>query len=201
MSAASARAAKQSIAHQHSNEIARAARRFGVVSFRPGQHAIIEAVLDGRDVIGVLPAGGGKSLCYRLPALLLPKATVVVSSDIALDEGEEVCTDAAPLVYVTPERLQSEDCIRLLQRNGLSRLVIDDAHRVSDPSHDLWPAYLGVAHAAWRLGRPPVLALTTAADEETTRDVRTRLGMRAPLVVRVGSAGSDGAATRKEGGT
>ena len=71
-----------------SNDIQRAARRFGVTSFRPGQRELIDAVLQGRDAIGVLPTGGGKSLCYQLPALLLPKPTVIVSPLIALVQDQ-----------------------------------------------------------------------------------------------------------------
>ncbi|MGZ3478007.1 MAG: DEAD/DEAH box helicase, partial [Polyangiales bacterium] len=143
--------------------VMRAARRFGVASFRPGQAELIDAVLAGRDAIGVLPTGGGKSLCYQLPALLLSKPTVIVSPLIALVQDQvahldrwhlessrldssltvrderhnedEIRTGISPLIYVTPERLQTEDCIALLKRNGVARLVVDEAHCVSDWGH------------------------------------------------------------------
>jgi ATP-dependent DNA helicase RecQ len=196
--------------------VMRAARRFGVASFRPGQAELIDAALAGRDAIGVLPTGGGKSLCYQLPALLLNKPTVIVSPLIALVQDQvahldrwhlessrldssltarderhnedEIRTGISPLIYVTPERLQTEDCIALLRRNGVARLVVDEAHCVSDWGHDFRPAYLAIAEAARKLGRPPILALTATATEETCRDIETQLGMRAPVRVRPGTA-------------
>lgn len=196
--------------------VMREARRFGVQTFRPGQRELIEAVLSGRDAIGVMPTGGGKSLCYQLPALLLPKPTVVVSPLIALVQDQvahldgwrlessrldsslsaeeerhnetEIRTGISPLIYVTPERLQTEDCLALLRRNGVSRIVVDEAHCVSEWGHDFRPAYLGIAEAARRLGRPPVLAVTATATAETTRDLAQQLEMRDPWIVRPGLA-------------
>ncbi|MBI2390499.1 MAG: ATP-dependent DNA helicase RecQ [Deltaproteobacteria bacterium] len=196
--------------------VLREARRFGVERFRPGQRELIEAVLAGRDAIGVLPTGGGKSLCYQLPALLLPKPTVVVSPLLALVQDQvahldawrlessrldsslsaaeerhnetEIRTGISPLIYVTPERLQTEDCLALLRRNGVSRLVVDEAHCVSEWGHDFRPAYLGIAEAARRLGSPPILAVTATATAETTRDLAAQLRMQSPLLVRPGLA-------------
>lgn len=195
-------------------DLLRAAKTFGVTTFRPGQRELIEAVLAGRDALGILPTGGGKSLCYQLPALLLPKPTVVVSPllalvqdqvdhldrwklessrlDSSLDAREtrhnerEIQTGISPLIYVTPERLQSEECLELLRLNGVSRLVIDEAHCVSDWGHDFRPAYLAIAAAAERLGRPPILAVTATATAETADDITTQLGLRNPVVVRPG---------------
>ncbi len=201
--------------------VMRAARRFGISSedgqLRPGQRELVEAVLAGRDAIGVLPTGGGKSLCHQLPALFLRQPTVVISPLLALvqdqvahldrfrmessrldsslsaaeaphlgDNEEEIRTGISPLIYVTPERLQTEDCIALLRRNGVARLVVDEAHCVSDWGHDFRPAYLGIAEVARRLGRPPILATTATATAETAADIAIQLGMRAPLIVRPG---------------
>jgi len=196
--------------------VMREARRFGVERFRPGQRELIEAVLGGRDAIGVMPTGGGKSLCYQLPALLLPKPTVVVSPLLALVQDQvahldawrlessrldsslssaeeehnedEIRTGISPLIYVTPERLQTSDCLALLRRNGVSRLVVDEAHCASDWGHDFRPAYLGIAEAARRLGRPPILAVTATATAETTRDLAAQLAMHRPVIVRPGLA-------------
>ncbi len=191
-----------------------AAKAFGVETFRPGQRELIEAVLQGRDALGILPTGGGKSLCYQLPALLLPKPTVIVTPLLALaqdqvahltkwrlessrldsslsaretrDNAQEIESGISPLIYVTPERLQTDDCIALLRLNGVSRLVIDEAHCISDWGHDFRPAYLAIAKAAERLGNPPILATTATATSETARDITEQLAMRDPLIVRPG---------------
>jgi len=198
------------------SSITRAAKAFGVDTFRPGQRELIEAVLQDRDALGILPTGGGKSLCYQLPALLLPRPTVIVTPLLALaqdqvdhltkwrlessrldsslstrearDNAHEIETGISPLIYVTPERLQTEDCIALLKTNGVSRLVIDEAHCISDWGHDFRPAYLAIARAAERLGRPPILAVTATATAETTEDIATHLRMRDAVTVRPGLA-------------
>jgi len=195
-------------------KVMQAAKAFGVESFRPGQRDLIEAVLQARDALGILPTGGGKSLCYQLPALFLPKPTVIVTPLLALaqdqvdhltswrlessrldsslskrearDNEQEIESGISPLIYVTPERLQTEDCIALLQLNGVSRLVIDEAHCISDWGHDFRPAYLAIARAAERLGNPPILATTATATAETARDITEQLGMRYPVIVRPG---------------
>jgi ATP-dependent DNA helicase RecQ len=198
------------------SKVEQAARAFGVKTFRPGQRELIEAVLQHRDALGILPTGGGKSLCYQLPALLLPKPTVIVTPLLALaqdqpdhltswrlessrldsslsaqetrDNEAEIATGISPLIYVTPERLQTEDCIALLRRNGIGRLVIDEAHCISDWGHDFRPAYLAIARAAERLGRPPILAVTATATKETADDITEQLALRDPVVVRPGLA-------------
>jgi len=186
--------------------------RFGVRTFRPGQRPLIDAVLEGRDALGILPTGGGKSLCYQLPALVLPKITVVVSPLLALmkdqrDHLARVHVDAAeldssltarearaceieirngehPIVYVTPERLRTDACIAMLAARGVSLVAIDEAHCVSQWGHDFRPAYLCVADAVRRLGRPPVLALTATATKAVEQDITQQLGLEKPHVVR-----------------
>jgi ATP-dependent DNA helicase RecQ len=177
-----------------------ARRRFGIERFRPGQRELIEAVLAGRDAVGIMPTGGGKSLTYQLPALLLSKPVVVVSPLIALmqdqqDKLEQARIDAAKLdstlseseerdavddvregspelVYVTPERLENAEFLDALATGGVSLLVIDEAHCVSQWGHDFRPAYLGLRDAAQRLGRPPILALTATAPADVLDDNR-----------------------------
>src|SRR4051812_30728515 len=167
---------------------AEAAQRFGISDFRPGQRELIECVLAGRDALGILPTGAGKSLCYQLPSLFLQGAVVVVSPLIALmqDQHEhmaEAKLDAARLdstigtreqeereralahgahevVLVTPERLTKAEHLEPLRKRGVALFVVDEAHCVSVWGHDFRPAYLELRAAIESLGRPPVLALT-----------------------------------------
>jgi len=188
--------------------------RFGIARFRPGQREIIESVLAGRDVVGIMATGAGKSLCYQLPALTLPHATVVVSPLISLmqDQQEKLASvdvhaakldstlsrsqerevvqqiggGAHPLVYLTPERLEDPSCIDLLRQAGVSLLVVDEAHCVSQWGHDFRPAYLNLREAARALGRPPVLALTATATPEVLEDIRRQLALEEPVIVNTG---------------
>ena len=191
-----------------------AARRFGVRRFRPGQRDLIDAALAGRDALGILPTGGGKSLTYQIPALFLPRAVVVVSPLLSLvqDQREkaeaaridvarldstlssseereavaEIATGGNDLIYVTPERLESPEYLALLRERGVSLLVVDEAHCISQWGHDFRPAYLDLAEAARALGGPPVLALTATATPEVVEDIVRQLGMRDPQVVQTG---------------
>ena len=188
--------------------------RFGITSFREGQREILEAVLGRRNVLGILPTGAGKSLCYQLPALLIPGQTVIVSPLIALMQDQAAKLDAAGLataslssartasearedrrsirrgeaefVYVTPERLEKPECIADLRRCGVSLFVVDEAHCVSQWGHDFRPAYLAIRNAIEALGSPPVLALTATATPEVAHDIVRQLGMKSPEVIDVG---------------
>ncbi|HEY0191509.1 MAG TPA: ATP-dependent DNA helicase RecQ [Kofleriaceae bacterium] len=188
--------------------------RFGIDELRDGQPELLRAVLDGKDAIGVLPTGAGKSLCFQLPAMFLPKATVVVSPLLALmkdqtDKLEEVdvavaridstlsaheareaaerIRDGEPeLIYVTPERLENAAYLEILARRGVSLFVVDEAHCVSQWGHDFRPAYLHLRDAVKQLGSPPVLAVTATATPEITEDVIRQLGLREPVIVRTG---------------
>ena len=191
-----------------------AARRFGVTRFRPGQRELIEAALVGRDTLGILPTGGGKSLTYQLPALFLPRAVVVVSPLISLMEDqhqkaeaarigvakldstlsaseeretvEEIEAGANDLIYVTPERLENPDYLEPLRARGASLFVIDEAHCISQWGHDFRPAYLALPEAIRALGGPPILALTATATPDVVQDIVRQLGMRDALVVNTG---------------
>jgi ATP-dependent DNA helicase RecQ len=194
--------------------LAEAAERFGVKRLRPGQRDLIEAALERRDVLGLLPTGAGKSLCYQLPSIVLPGVTVVVSPLLALiqdqkEKLEEAEIDAAELdstltpteqretveqiregapeiVFVTPERLENPDTIDTLARRGVSLFVVDEAHCISQWGHDFRPAYLALRDAVRRLGRPPVMALTATATPEVVADVMEQLGIQGARVVSTG---------------
>jgi ATP-dependent DNA helicase RecQ len=179
---------------------------FGIKRLRPGQREIIETVLSGKSALGVMPTGAGKSLCYQLPALFLPKATIVVSPllslmqdqtekmeeagveatklDSTLTEKEEraavrdVKNGHSELIYVTPERIENPEALEAIRKGGVSLLVIDEAHCVSQWGHDFRPAFLRIRQAAERLGNPPILALTATATPEVEKDILEQLGIR-----------------------
>src|SRR5438105_1083621 len=191
-----------------------AARRFRVTRFRPGQRELIEAALTGHDALGILPTGGGKSLTYQLPAVLLPRAVVVVSPLISLMEDQQRKAEAArigvakldstlsaseeretvaeiesggsELIYLTPERLENPEHVEPLRARGVSLFVIDEAHCISQWGHDFRPAYLALPEAIRALGRPPVLALTATATPEVAQDIVRQLGIPGARVVNTG---------------
>lgn len=190
------------------------AERFGIQHFRPGQRAIIEAVLSGRDVIGIMPTGSGKSLTFQLPALVLPNPTLIVSPLIALmqDQAEkaaeaeigvaklnstlttteerEICEAIVEgeekLIYVTPERLDNPEYRDLLRTSGVSLFVVDEAHCISQWGHDFRPAYLALRDAIRDLKRPPILALTATATADVQQDIIKQLGLEEPVIIDTG---------------
>ena len=181
---------------------------FGFNAFRPGQEEIIQAVLDGEDVLAVMPTGSGKSLCYQLPALVRQGLTVVVSPLIALmrDQVGQMRAYGVPaaslnsandatenrrvrdmlrdrslrLLYVAPERLTREDTIDLLRDGGASLLAVDEAHCVSQWGHDFRPEYLTLGRIRQELGGVQSIALTATADAPTRADMIERLFPAAP---------------------
>jgi ATP-dependent DNA helicase RecQ len=190
-------------------------RVFGMDALRPGQAEVIASVLTGRDTIAVMPTGSGKSLCYQLPGLHLDGTTVVVSPLISLmkdqfdklqERGIEVAqlnsaltageTDHAlttiragrsEFVLTTPERLTGDtDLVALLQGQTIDRIVIDEAHCVSQWGHDFRPAFLGLKDVVARLGHPPLLALTATATAAVIDDIIAALGLSDPEVVKTG---------------
>jgi ATP-dependent DNA helicase RecQ len=191
-----------------------AARRFAIEHFRPGQRELIEAVLAGRDAIGVLPTGAGKSLCFQLPSLFLRGAVLVVSPLIALMHDQIRRLDAAnieaarldstvssadqevqeleieggahDIILITPERLQNPAHLEPLKQREIALFVVDEAHCISEWGHDFRPAYLELRHAIDALGRPPVLALTATAPPQLVAEISNRLGMTEPRVVQTG---------------
>ena len=184
---------------------------FGFDSFRPGQEAVIRAVLEGRDTLAVMPTGGGKSLCYQIPALMQKSLTVIVSPLISLMKDQidsllqSSVADAAALhsglapgerweverrvrtgeirmLYVAPERLRSLEFVLSLRRAGVGLFVVDEAHCISEWGHDFRPDYLFLPRAVKDLGSPPVLALTATATPKVRQDIRRSLRMREPHV-------------------
>jgi ATP-dependent DNA helicase RecQ len=189
-------------------------RWFGIEDFRPGQSLTIRNVLAGEDTLAIMPTGGGKSLCYQLPALELDGLTLVVSPLIALmkdqhdklaDLGIEVVrldSTLSPrdesaaterlacgkpcIAYVTPERLGDHGFRARLAGVRVALFVVDEAHCISQWGHDFRPAYLGLGEAVRALGRPPVLALTATAPPRVKDDILAQLGIPGALVVDVG---------------
>jgi ATP-dependent DNA helicase RecQ len=185
--------------------------KFGHQEFRPGQREVIRALLRGRDALAVLPTGAGKSLAYQLTAQLLPGATLVVSPLLALMQdqvdslranGLDVSTvssalsdaqaaaeldklagGAAKLLYVTPERFENAEFMDAIRRMRVALFVVDEAHCVTEWGHSFRPAYLRLADAIARLGRPTVLALTATATPWVRAEIAERLGLRDPAVV------------------
>ena len=186
-------------------------REFGLRHFRPGQEETIRAVLDSRDTLCVLPTGGGKSLTYQLPSLLLPGLTVVVSPLIALirDQFEKLRAQGIEtvrldssltgtekeealslleegdqkIVLITPEGATGPAFKKRVSGQQVSLLVIDEAHCVSEWGHDFRPAYLALGALAEDLGRPPILALTATAPPLVREEIVKRLGLRDPVRV------------------
>ena len=175
---------------------------FGFPEFRPGQEEIVEAVMAGTPTLAIMPTGGGKSLCYQLPALCRDGATLVISPLIALMrdqvaalralgvEAGALCsanteeeTDqvfeaiergALKLLYMAPERLRSGGTERLLRRAGVRLIAVDEAHCVSQWGHDFRPDYLEIGPLCARMG-VPLAAFTATADAETREEIVTRL--------------------------
>ncbi len=184
--------------------------QFGFDSFRSHQEAIIEAVLAGRDAFVLMPTGGGKSLCYQIPALLLPNVTVVISPLIALmkdqvdalrvagvaaeylnsslspEEQDRVLASLVrrktKLLYIAPERLfGASSLVPFLQEVGVSLFAVDEAHCISAWGHDFRPEYRFLSDLKKFFSATPTVALTATADDLTSRDIVERLALHSPL--------------------
>ena len=185
---------------------------FGYREFRPFQEEVVRSVLAGRDSFTVMPTGGGKSLCYQLPARLLPGVCVVVSPLISLMKDQ---VDAAAatglkavaynsagsaqererarlglvsgdldLVYISPERLAVPEFKDLLRRAKVSFFAIDEAHCISQWGHDFRPDYLALSALAEGFPKTPIAAFTATATQRVQSDIIERLGLRNPLLTR-----------------
>ena len=183
-------------------------RVFGFRDFRPGQESILEAVFSGEDTLVVMPTGGGKSLCYQLPALVLPGVCLVISPLIALmkdqvdslrvrdlpvvsvhslmgmGEQEEalnkIAAGAYKIIYVSPERLRNSLFMGALKRQPVSLVAVDEAHCISEWGHDFRPDYLRIRQSLDSLGRPQTIALTATATDRVREDIVQQLRLRAP---------------------
>lgn len=181
---------------------------FGLDAFRAGQEPIIEAILFGKSVLAVMPTGGGKSLCYQLPALMLKGVTVVVSPLISLMQDQVdtlqglnlpatyinstlslaeqtariqgIADGLYKLVYVAPERFRSSYFVDTIRRIDVSLVAIDEAHCVSQWGHDFRPDYLRIGEAVKVLGNPVMAAFTATATPEVREDIIRYLHLKEP---------------------
>ena len=179
---------------------------FGYTSFRPGQHEVIQTLLDGRDCLAIMPTGAGKSICFQLPALIMPGVTLVISPLISLmkDQVDSLVNQEIPatyinsqctfeeakarfaairagrvkLVYISPERLENEFFTSFMQSLPISMFIIDEAHCVSQWGHDFRPSYCAIKDWIAALPKRPVVgAFTATATEKVKEDMMNLLGL------------------------
>ncbi|HBD96236.1 MAG TPA: hypothetical protein DDY71_14905 [Spirochaetia bacterium] len=184
---------------------------FGYESFRKGQDSIVQSVLKGNDTLGVMPTGGGKSICYQIPALCLPGMTIVISPLISLMKDqidtlkeknypaeminstieyneqrrimEYVNSGRVKLLYLTPERFKNENFLLWLKEQNISMFAIDEAHCISEWGHDFRPDYRKINGVITQLGNPQILALTATATKEVRDDIIKVIGMKKPEII------------------
>jgi len=190
------------------DKLTRLQQYFGFSSFRPMQQEIIDSILQGRDTLVLMPTGGGKSLCYQLPALLLDGITLVVSplialmkdqvdaltesgiaatflnSSIASDESSRrtagLFNGAYRLLYLAPERLMMEGFLEMIARLPVSLIAVDEAHCISEWGHDFRPEYRRLKDVRRIFPDTPVVALTATATDKVRHDIITQLRLREP---------------------
>lgn len=188
---------------------------FGYDSYKPGQEEIVDAILSGKDVLGIMPTGAGKSVCYQVPAMILDGITIVISPLIslmqdqvkALNEAEipagyinssltevqisKVYTRALKgeykLLYVAPERLESSDFIDFTNEKEIAMVTVDEAHCISQWGQDFRPSYLKIVDFIDRLGKRPIVsAFTATATEEVKNDIACVLKQQDPKIIVTG---------------
>jgi len=183
---------------------------FGYKNFRHGQELIIQSVLDGKNTVGIMPTGGGKSLCYQIPALCFDHLTIVISPLIALmkdqidflrsikypaemlnstvDFGRQrdiknlIENNELKILYLTPERFRSDTFLEWLKDIKISLFAIDEAHCISEWGHDFRPEYRRLSEVIKILNNPTVLALTATATQEVRDDIVASLNLKSPKV-------------------
>jgi len=193
------------------SEVDRAARRLGIHRLYPEQAQVIADVMAGKDALVVLPTGFGKSACYQIPSMILPKPVVLISPLLALlrDQHEKLLKRNIPcvrldgtvrgkarrevletirkggslLVMTTPETLGSAEGTEALRTSGVSLAAVDEAHCISEWGHDFRPAYLQLGERLRALGAPPIMALTATATDNVRRDIVRFLGLRDPSII------------------
>ena len=185
---------------------------FGYTGFRPGQEMLIDSILAGRDVLGIMPTGAGKSICYQVPALMLPGITVVISPLISLMKDQVQALNQAgvhaayinssltegqiqkameyamggryKIIYVAPERLETWDFICFAQRARISMVAVDEAHCISQWGQDFRPSYLKIVSFIKRLNsRPVISAFTATATSQVKDDIIAVLGLEDPQLL------------------
>lgn len=188
---------------------------FGYASFRKGQEALIDSILEGRDTLGMMPTGAGKSLCFQVPALMLEGVTLVISPLISLMKDQvsalcqagiraaylnssltypqyrkalaNACAGVYKIIYVAPERLLTEEFLAFSHRMRIALVTVDEAHCISQWGQDFRPSYLKVPEFVAQLDERPVLAAFTAtATEEVKRDIAAMLSLRDPFTITTG---------------
>jgi ATP-dependent DNA helicase RecQ len=185
--------------------------KFGFADFRPAQRQIVDLVMAGKNVLGVMPTGSGKSLCFQLPGLALPGLTLVVSPLIALmkdqvdhleelripasvinstvprhiqqDRLEAAMSGKLKILYIAPERFQNDEFRAALKRIRVSLFAVDEAHCVSMWGHDFRPDYLRLKKVIAELGKPPVIALTATATPAVRDDIVKQLGIEGAVEI------------------
>ena len=188
---------------------------FGYSEFREGQENLIDGILAGRDVLGIMPTGAGKSICYQVPALLMPGITLVVSPLISLMKDQVRSLNQAgvhaayinsslsesqiskalrlagagqyKIIYVAPERLETYDFLTFARQSDISMLTVDEAHCISQWGQDFRPSYLKIVQFIRQLGKRPVISAFTATATETVKeDIICVLGLQEPEVLVTG---------------
>jgi ATP-dependent DNA helicase RecQ len=185
---------------------------FGYNSFRPNQQEIIEAIISGRDVFAIMPTGGGKSLCYQIPSLLLPGITLVISplislmkdqvdaavdngisaaflnsttdSDSRIDTMHKLRQNELNLLYISPERFTLPGFQGLLKTFHIALIAIDEAHCISEWGHDFRPDYLSLSSLTDIFPNTPIAAFTATATRKVQEDITRKLRLRKPFFVR-----------------
>lgn len=190
-------------------------RYFGYTSFRTGQNELIDAALSGRDALGIMPTGGGKSLCYQVPALMFPGITIVISPLISLMKDQVMALKEAgvraayinstltfkqllkvydnlragiyKIVYVAPERLLTDGFLQVAMQLPIAMVTVDEAHCISQWGNDFRPSYLSIIDFIDSLPvRPVVSAFTATATEQVRADIIEKLSLKSPLKVVTG---------------
>ncbi len=184
---------------------------YGYDNFRKGQSQIISAIVDKKDTLGVLPTGGGKSICYQIPALLFPHLTIIISPLISLmkdqvdslkyvgvhaaflnstlsrDEYLEIIykikRNQIKLLYISPERLMNDNFISFIKNIDISMIAVDEAHCISQWGHDFRKSYLKIPDFLEKINkRPPILALTATATKKVREDIIDKLKLHSPKI-------------------
>lgn len=188
---------------------------FGYDSFISGQEDLINCILSGKDVLGIMPTGSGKSICYQLPGLIFDGLTIVVSPLISLMKDQvnilkasgidaayinsslssseyysvinDINNGKYKIIYIAPERLESEDFLEIIETNKISMVAVDEAHCVSQWGHDFRPSYLKIRDFISKLeGNPVISAFTATATENVKKDIVKKIGLKEAEIVNTG---------------